>query len=114
MIKILSALVCCGIANWFVCEKIAGYEKYFCMLLVALVCLMLIIIHRRRTKNWCDNEHKDYDEDHYMVFVPSTLASLMIVLIGLLSGASGDFFAGILTFLIPCGIMGAREIEYNW
>ncbi len=114
MVKILSALICCGIANWFVFDRFSGPEKYFCMLLVALICLVLIIVHRRRTKDWCNDGHDDYDEDHSMIFVPSTFASFVAILFGLFSCASLGFFVGVLTFGIPCGIISKREIEYVW
>lgn len=113
MIKILFALICCGIANYLVFHNFFGPEMYFCMLLVALICLVLIIVHRRQTKSWC-SEHKDYDEDHSMIFVPSAFASLVAVLVCVVGCAPLDFFVEILTFGIPCVIIGVREIEYVW
>ena len=113
MIKILSALICCGIANYLIFHSFSGSEMYFCMLLVALICLILIIVHRHQTKSWC-SEHKDYDEDHNMIFVPSAFVSLVVIFIGIVGRLPLDFFVGILTFGIPCVIIGIREIDYVW
>lgn len=100
----------CGIANGLLYSYVASPDKYIYMSVVALLCIGLILLYYHCTKNWLNN--KDYDEDHSMVFIPSAVVSLIAIFIGFVTCASLDFFVGVFTFGIPCGIMGKREHEY--
>lgn len=111
------ALVCCGIANGLIYSYVASPTMYLYMLVVALLCCVLLVIHNHSTKKWCKNREKeeenmDYDEDHFPLFLNSTLLAFVLMLIACVVGSTACIIA-MVTMLISFMIAALREALYS-
>ena len=78
-------LVCCGVVNGLVFKYVSSQEKYIFLMILAMVCFVLITVHRLSTDKFC-SEDADYDEYHFPIFRYSALAFIVLALIALVAG----------------------------
>ena len=115
MIKFIwFGLICCSAANgviWY-SEEIPDVW----MLLVIFLCVVLVLVHRYYTEKWCndknDENHRDYDVDHFPLFVNSLFISLIFTVIACIFSTSCAI-AG-LTATIFFVVASIREAMYTW
>ncbi len=91
-------LVCCGVASGLVFNYVSSHEKYICMMVLAMVCFILVTIHKLATDKLC-SEDLDYDEYHAPIFRYSAIISILIAIISAFFGLEplsfGSVFSGI-------------------
>lgn len=110
------SLVCCGVANGLVYGYVKSPEKYLYMLVVAVVCCLLLVIHYRSTRKWCESrngeDNRDYDEDHFPIFINSTFVAFLLMLIACVF-CHAYVVIGLLTMLISFIVASLREAIYT-
>ncbi len=111
MVKLIwIGAVCCGIANGLICSFVSAPAKYFFMLCVVLICVLLVLCHYHRTKEWLKDS--DFDDCHYPIFTVSTIVLAILAVVSLFF--SFEIFIGVATSFVTFVFLTIREVDYAW
>lgn len=105
-------LVCCGVANGLIYDNVQTLQSYYYMVIPSAIAVMILIIHRICTRNWCDSG----DNHHSSIFGGSAVISFVMVIASLFASHTGDvssgFLVGCLTVMIAFSIAAIKERSY--
>ena len=113
-------LVCCGVANGFIYDHVQAPQSYHYMMIPSIIAVILLIIHRVYTREWCKSlkktNKKIQEQQRFQVFGLSAMFSAMAFLSAVLAvqtdEGSWGLFAGCATAMVSFFIATARESNY--
>ncbi len=109
-------VICCGAMNGYFCEDFQYPGNLILMLCSSIVCAIILLIHRRITKDWVTSasESSSLDEDYnFPIFGFSAVVNFVAFFLFLPSAESNGFeIAASITVAVASLIAFLREREY--
>ena len=107
-------LICCGIANGLIYDHVQVPERYYYMMLVLFIGVIILLIHRFYTWKW--KPTKDVNYQHVPLFISSMITSIIVGVSSLFGINTGElswgFFFGCITGFLVFGLASLRENYY--
>jgi hypothetical protein len=112
--------VCCSVANGIIYDHVSTPERYYYMVIPSIIAIVLIIIHRVYTQNWCNKNKKNKKKcevsHHFQVFGLSAMFSAAMFMSALLcvqtDETSWGFFIGSVSAFVSFCFATSRESSY--